>query len=190
MLESFLSTQRSDFASSLIRPIPIKKRILDIGCGTTPVFLSKIDFVEKYGLDKINDSIRQDHVVDKIKLINFDIEKNDKLPFADNYFNAVTMLAVIEHISHGKIPAFLAEVYRVIAPGGIYVMTTPSSWTGGLLNIMARLRLLSAVEIDDHKTAWKHSQLSSMLNQAGFQKSLVRCGYFEMYANSWFAAAK
>jgi ubiquinone/menaquinone biosynthesis C-methylase UbiE len=190
VFENFLSTQRSNIAMSLIRPVETKERILDIGCGTTPVFLSKVDFSDKYGLDKINGRNCGNHIADEIKLIDFDIERNNKLPFADNYFNAVTMLAVIEHIKPGKISEFLTEIYRVLVPGGIYVITTPSFWTGGLLNIMARMGLVSAIEVDEHKFSWKHSQLSLLLHEAGFQKSAIHHGYFEIFANSWSTAVK
>lgn len=45
------------------------------------------------------------------------------LPFADNTFDAVTLLDVLEHIPHPD--AALAEAIRITCPGGLIVCQTP-----------------------------------------------------------------
>lgn len=42
------------------------------------------------------------------------------LPFADGVFDAATMIRVIHHIA--KVPEALAQIRRVIAPGGVFVL--------------------------------------------------------------------
>lgn len=47
-----------------------------------------------------------------------------ELPFKDNTFNSVTMLDSLEHILNPE--KALSEVYRVLKPNGILIITTPT----------------------------------------------------------------
>jgi ubiquinone/menaquinone biosynthesis C-methylase UbiE len=51
------------------------------------------------------------------------------LPFEDQSFTSVTLLDVLEHVAPQK--ALLAELFRVLAPGGCLVVTVPGAhlWT-------------------------------------------------------------
>lgn len=57
------------------------------------------------------------------------------LPYASGTFDVVTMTEVIEHIENGR--AVLREIYRVLKPGGLAIITTPN-----ILNVKSRLRFL------------------------------------------------
>lgn len=46
------------------------------------------------------------------------------LPFDDNTFDSVISFQVIEHIKDDK--AFVAEVKRVLRPGGVFIVSTPN----------------------------------------------------------------
>ncbi len=183
-LEKFLARQRSRQANSLIPESARKGRVLDIGCGSHPLFLLNTRFAERYGLDRVpsNDFNEQG-----ITLINHDIEMK-RLPFEDDFFDVVTMLAVFEHLETPMLRSILTEIRRVLRPGGSYVMTTPAHWTGGILQLMARLKLVSNVEIDEHKGTYSHQQIASFLAAAGFDPSLTRQGSFEGGLNLWAVA--
>lgn len=146
LLEEFLAKQRSRMANRLIPSTHRKGRILDIGCGTYPLFLLNTQFSEKYRLDKV---VQEDYGTQfqnqKITLINYDIEIEDMLPFESEYFDVVTMLAVFEHIESKRLVELLGEIYRILKPGGMYIMTTPAFWTDSLLRFMAKLRLVSPI---------------------------------------------
>lgn len=64
------------------------------------------------------------------------------------------MLAVIEHIEPERLDGIIGEVRRILKSGGLLIITTPASWTDGLLRFMARLHLVSRTEIDEHKAAY------------------------------------
>jgi SAM-dependent methyltransferase len=53
-----------------------------------------------------------------------------RLPFAPGSFDAVVSQDLIEHLHPSQIEPHLAEVHRVLAPGGRYLLHTPSSLQG------------------------------------------------------------
>lgn len=105
----------------LCAAIPKGAEILEIGAGPsnrTSRFLATIGRV--HGLDpdeavKTNDA-----------LASASILSGDRYPFADATFDAAVSNYCIEHIAD---PAtHLAEVSRVLKPGGVYVLRTPNRW--------------------------------------------------------------
>jgi len=191
VLESVLARQRAKIANKLISRGPHFEKILDIGCGTYPFFLFSSDVPVKYGLDRsIHDDVVSKAYEEKIILRSFDIEQEDSIPFDDAFFDVVTMLAVLEHISPELISGRIREIHRILKPGGVCIMTTPAAWTDTLLRCMAALRMVSPVEIQEHKAAYTHDTIRIVLEAGGFKKENISCGYFEVFMNIWVLALK
>jgi len=190
LLEGFLARQRSRQARRLIPPSASAGRVLDIGCGSYPLFLVGSDFAEKYGLDRVSISLPDELRDAGLKLLEYDVQTGSALPFPPDHFDVVTMLAVFEHLEPPVLSRLLAEIRRVLKPGGIYVLTTPAHWTDWLLKLLGRLRLVSHEEIDEHQGSYRHSAIRSYLEEAGFSADRIRTGYFEAGMNSWATAAK
>ena len=187
LLEGFLARQRARRADSLIPEDLRKGRILDIGCGSYPAFLSSTRFAERYGLDRVAlADVRQAG----LKLVEHDIAGGSALPFDNTFFEVVTMLAVFEHLEPQTLGTLLKEIRRVLRPGGIYVMTTPVRWTEGILKGMSFLKLVSHEEVDEHKAQYSSREILSELVEAGFDGSQVRHGTFELGMNVWAVAQK
>jgi SAM-dependent methyltransferase len=186
LLEGFLARKRAKMADKLIPSGLRKGRILDIGCGTYPFFLFNTSFSEKYGLDKaVQESDFNTFQKDRIHLKHYNVEQEGILPFDNGYFDVVTMLAVFEHIEPKRVVSLLKEIQRVLKPGGMFIMTTPASWTDGLLRLMAKFRLVSPVEIEEHKDTYTPQKIVSILLAAGFTEDNIRSGYFEFFMNIW-----
>jgi hypothetical protein len=100
----------------------------------------------------------------------------------------VTMLAVFEHIEPKRVVSLLKEIQRVLKLGGMFIMTTPAFWTDGLLRLMAKFRLVSPVEIEEHKDTYTAQKIASILQKGGFPKELINYGYFECFMNIWVTA--
>jgi 2-polyprenyl-3-methyl-5-hydroxy-6-metoxy-1,4-benzoquinol methylase len=176
-LDVFLAKQRYKVAKRKIYSAKKSGRILDIGCGCYPLFLITTDFAEKYGLDKnIEPSVANKMEKQGIVLINHYIEKEEKLPFKENFFDVVSMLAVFEHIEPENLVGIHKEIHRILKPGGMYVMTTPAIWTDGLLKFLAKLHLISNISISEHKNSYNHSMISSILQEAHFEKNRLQFG--------------
>jgi len=91
---------------------------LDIGCGDC-LFLRRSPCRRRVGLD-----VRYgDNVV-------------DRLDFPDASFDNVSMLAVIEHLPEAA--DLVAEVARVLKPGGRFVVTTPRRAGEWLIRLYSR----------------------------------------------------
>ena len=192
LLEGFLAKKRTCIANRLIPPHLREGRILDIGCGSFPYFLLNTVFKQKCGLDKVHRKSRQKPLRDEygIDIIDFDLERDKALPFDDNYFEVVTMLAVLEHIEPERLGTIMAESIRVLKPGGTFIITTPAPWTGLLLKMMAKLGLVSKIEIEEHKAMYSRKKIRSILAKNGFEADSIRTGCFEGCVNLWAVAKK
>jgi SAM-dependent methyltransferase len=190
LLEGFLSRQRGKMADRLIPPASRKGRLLDVGCGEHHRFLKSTQFADKYGLDRLAGRNGHEPGPDVVTRLDCDIETIDRLPFEDEYFDVVTMLAVFEHIDPQRLVHLMAEVKRVLKPGGLCILTTPAAWTDAVLRVLAALRLVDPAMIDEHKDAYSHAKISAILKRSGFAHDQMRFGYFEMFMNVWATARR
>ena len=187
MLEAFLARRRVGQARRLIPENARTGRILDIGCGSYPLFLLHSGFAERYGLDRV----KRAHLdVAGLTILEHDVAASSSLPFEDAFFAAVTMLAVFEHLEPAVLAKLLCEIHRVLRPGGVYVMTTPAFWTDPILRSMAVLGLVSREEVEEHTAVYSLEQTMSMLTGAGFDAALIRRGTFEAGLNQWIRAQR
>ncbi len=186
LLEPLLAHLRAQKADQLIPPHLRQGRILDIGCGSYPYFLSHTYFAEKFAIDQLE----KPRAISNLNWYTLDLNKDPHLPFEDAYFDVITMLAVAEHLAPDSLTLLLQETHRALRPGGRLVITTPAAWSDGLLRLMARLGLVSAEEINEHVFVYTLPLLGWYFGKAGFEMTKVRFGYFEFYLNLWAVAER
>ena len=113
---------------------PAPKRVLDFGCGTgaSSRVLAEAGHVVT-GVDASESGIRvARRQVPEVTFHHLDSEAD--LPFSDHAFDACLCTEVIEHLL--DVRGFVAEVHRVLTPGGLFVVTTPyHGWLKNLLVI-------------------------------------------------------
>jgi len=187
LLEQFLAKKRAKLANKFIASEKRSGRILDVGCGSYPYFLETTTFKEKYGIDQTVDLMAIKN--SNITLKKFKIDKKT-LPFQNDYFDVITMLAVFEHIENNDLVPILKEICRMLKQNGIFIITTPAPWSDKLLHFMARVGLISAEEIHEHKHNQSRLKIEHIIAEAGFAESKIRSGYFELGFNMWFTARK
>lgn len=188
LLEGFLARKRAAMALRLLEGVPRHGRLLDVGCGSQPLFLRRCGFRECYGLDQV---VPPDGVtMPNGRLLRHEVGGDLPLPFPDAHFDAVTMLAVFEHIPVPALEPLLTDVRRVLRVGGVLVITTPAAWTDPILRALAALRLVSREEVEEHQGAYGHDQIRDYLVAAGFRSSDLRFGAFELGMNLWTRATR
>jgi SAM-dependent methyltransferase len=186
VLEPLLAKLRARRANKLIPNELRKGRILDIGCGSYPYFLSHISFKEKFGIDQ---SCPEQLPAD-ILWHSIDLNHITTLPFEENFFDAVTMLAVVEHLDPNNLILLFQETYRILKPGGRVIITTPAAWSDSLLHSMARVGLVSFEEIQEHVYAYTLPLIGWYFGRAGFDMEKINFGYFELMLNMWATAER
>ncbi len=87
-----------------------------------------------------------------------------RLPYADNSFDVVLMSEILEHIPSDE--AAIAEMVRILKPGGVGAVTVPRYWPEKVC------WALSAEYHEDeggHVRIYKASELAGKLTQAGLE---------------------
>lgn len=166
--------------SRRVRPYITKHTsVLDVGCGVDGALLQSLApyFKEGVGIDLRAMPIRKENI--RIEQGSFD---GTPLPFADQAFDCVTMLAVLEHMD--KRDELVKEIYRVLKPGGVLVMTVPTWAAKPVLEFLAfRLGIVNAEAVREHKTYFWKEQLAHILQNAGFSPTSTQLHYFEVGFN-------
>lgn len=189
LLEPTLARLRTQRANHLIPAHLRMGRILDIGCGSFPYFLSHTSFQEKFAVDQL--PMEQETAArNRIEFFTLNLNEEPKLPFQDDFFSLVSLLAVVEHLDPDSMAQLFQESHRVLQPDGMVIMTTPAAWSDGLLKFMARLNLVSAEEIHEHAFAYTLPLIGWHFGQAGFEMKKIKFGYFELMLNMWATATK
>lgn len=99
-----------------LRPRSPGGKLLDVGCGTGFIInLVKDLFDEIHGIDITEDMLKRVDTSGNVTLHRGQVEK---MPFADASFDFVTAYAFLHHVENTEL--ILAEVYRVLRPGGIF----------------------------------------------------------------------
>lgn len=179
-LERVLFHQRFHKVLKYIKP---NSSVLDIGCGFNGKLLKTIEHIilKGTGIDlEVNQSL-SNHI---IKLVSYYLD--NELPFSDEEFDIVTSLANIEHLHHPY--DIIREIYRVLKPNGLLLLTTPSIYAKPVLKFLSILNLLSKQEIMDHKNYFNKYILVNYCRQAGF--SSVNHRYFQLGMNNFLFAQK
>jgi ubiquinone/menaquinone biosynthesis C-methylase UbiE len=135
--------------------------VLDIGCGSSHIIL---DLPNAVGLDILQRKLRwlrprHDRLVRA---------SCDRLPFADESFQAVICSEVIEHVP--DTPEVLDEMRRVLKPGGILILGTPDygRWLWWVLEWIYG-KVLPGAYAQEHITHFTWQSLADRLKSSGFE---------------------
>jgi SAM-dependent methyltransferase len=108
--------------------LSLGERVLDFGCGAGRLSNALATHVkEVVGVDiaqsMIDEADRINQFPDRVRFVAYD---GQRLPFADESFDAVVSLISIQHSPPAVQLACLVELHRVVRPGGVLVCQIPS----------------------------------------------------------------
>jgi SAM-dependent methyltransferase len=104
-------------------------RVLDIGCGAGSFGEAIEPFgFEYYGLEGSKTGLDICSKKD-FNCKRFVLRKDNKLPFVSNMFSLVLMNQIIEHLDKKTGQFFLKEALRVLEPGGVCIVKSPSYYS-------------------------------------------------------------
>jgi ubiquinone/menaquinone biosynthesis C-methylase UbiE len=134
----------------------IKKKInkknihLDIGCGSG-TFISLLNNKESYGIDISSKQIKyatKKYGKKNKKFYSF----TKKIPFKKNFFDSISLIELIEHLSDREIYILFKEIFRVLKPNGVIHITTP--------NYLSFWPLLEIILNQISKVSYEHQHIN------------------------------
>jgi cyclopropane fatty-acyl-phospholipid synthase-like methyltransferase len=162
-LDLFICRWRSDIVRRFIRP---GSTLLDFGCGHQALFLQSVQQDIKQGIGLDYDAA-PGRPAENLEIQNFHFK--DRFEFADQTFDHVTILAVLEHIPPDQVGVLFREFHRILKDDGQVLLTTPTPASKPLLEFLAfKLKIISGPEIADHKHYYSQADLRSLAERAGF----------------------
>jgi len=94
------------------------KVLVDVGCGDGAITNTLAQYAdEAWGIDKYYKPV-------PCEKFRFSKVENDSYPFASSSVDCTTLLEVVEHQKDPR--PIICEVYRILKPGGILILSTPN----------------------------------------------------------------
>lgn len=115
------------------------KTVLDLGCAGGFMAEALDDRgAQVTGIDPAEDAIEAARTHAQSRTIAYDVGVGEALPYSDGQFDAVVCVDVLEHVA--DLSQVLAEVVRVLKPGGLFLFDTINR------NPIARLATITVAE--------------------------------------------
>lgn len=104
------------------------KRVLDVACGSGygTHLLAERGAKEVCGVDISKEAIEYAKEKYVHEAVSFHSASAAELPFQDDVFDVIVSFETIEHLPDDVRAAYLAEMQRVLAPGGVVIISTPN----------------------------------------------------------------
>jgi SAM-dependent methyltransferase len=148
ILESFVAK----IASDLALPTPLRPRILDVGCGTGANLEMLGAFGDAEGVDVSEDALE---FCRARGLTRVERGAAEALPYAEETFDLVTALDVVEHLDDDL--AGLSEMRRVLKPQGRALLFVPAfMWLWGVQD-----------DVSHHRRRYTLPELCARVEAAG-----------------------
>lgn len=174
-LDCWLQRQRIAKAAPWI---PRGSRVLDIGCADGALFR------------QLSDRIRAGVGIDSALTGPVETDGYQLLPGAfpealgqSEPFDAITLLAVLEHVPPARQADLAQACARHLMPGGHLVITAPGALVDPILDVLSFLRVIDGMALEQHY-GFEPSHTPKIFEPHGFD--LVQARRFQLGLNHLF----
>jgi SAM-dependent methyltransferase len=138
--------------------LPATARVLDAGCGEG-ILVEEYD--KRLAITGADANYASEHVIQA---------PLGALPFADGSFDHVLCLDVLEHLTYQEQPGALAELHRVLRPGGELFVSVPNlAHLQSRVQFLLRGRLIRTAAEAKHPGDRPVFEYLQMAKRAGFE---------------------
>ena len=147
-----------DAVRRYLAALPAATRVLDAGCGEGVLVE---EFQGRLAIEGLDDNYQSAHVRRG---------SLTALPYADASFNRALCLDVLEHLTFDDQPRALAELHRVIAPGGELFVSVPNlAHLQSRVHFLVTGRLIRTANIKKHPGDRPIAEYIALARLAGFR---------------------
>jgi SAM-dependent methyltransferase len=163
------SIKKRETLKAVLRLLPDVRglRCLEIGCATG----TSSWFLRRRGGDWVSADFEPEQVQSARELLHDDVRLIDAsgLPFPDESFDAVIGINFLEHLTNDR--EFVAEMVRVLKPGGAFLLTCPDGVSGRLGYRLKKLYRFTADTggFGHARDGYLRSELEALLRGAGLE---------------------
>jgi SAM-dependent methyltransferase len=170
-----------EWRARMARPwIPAGANVLDIGCFQGEFLQSMGNRIGRsIGIDPLARPVESERIQLLPELFR------EPMPFPDASFDAIVMLATLEHIQD-KNPIG-RESYRLLRSGGRLIITVPSKAVDHIMDILCRLRIADGLCLEEHH-GYDPNDTPRVFAPHGF--ALERSRRFQLGLNHLFVLSK
>jgi cyclopropane fatty-acyl-phospholipid synthase-like methyltransferase len=156
-------------------------RILDIGSADGALFSTLGTAVGRGSLG-VDPTLQQKVLVNGCELLPGFFPA--AVPAAAGPFDAITLLAVLEHFPPAAYADLRAGCRRFLRPGGKLLITVPSPHLDQVLEVLSFLRLVDGMSLEEHH-GYRVEQTAEIFSEPHFR--LLRHETFQLGLNNFFA---
>ena len=157
-------------------------RVLDIGCGDGTL-LRRLSCAGFLGVG-IDPRLTEPQALTDVRFVRGIFP--DELP-ACAPFDAITMLAVLEHVPEGTKSAWASACHRLLNDDGHVVLTVPSPRVDAILAMLRFFRLADGTALDEHH-GFNPGEVTPLFEFAGFRLAIHK--KFQFGLNNLFVFTK
>jgi 2-polyprenyl-3-methyl-5-hydroxy-6-metoxy-1,4-benzoquinol methylase len=174
-LDRFIQRWRIHKAAAFIEP---GASILDVGCADGALFRLLPRLGDSVGIDP--DLARPETPLPNVRL--YPGLFPDALP-QPRQFDAIVMLAVLEHVPMDRLEALARDCAAHLKPGGRLIITVPAPAVDHILAVLKGLRLIDGMSLEQHH-GFEVASTPGLFTPHGFDL-VVRKG-FQLGLNTLF----
>jgi SAM-dependent methyltransferase len=164
-----------------IEPSGIAIRLLDIGCGHG--LMHSLLVTSGLPLDVTGIDVAPG-VIDLARRANpairYDVYEGDRLPYESGSFDAAVAITVVHHVPPPQWPGFIAEMSRVVRPGGVVVIFEHNPFNP------LTAYVVRTCPLDKNAVLLSSRHLSRLMRQSGLQQVTAQFILFSPFESRFF----